>query len=150
MALSKSLIALCVATFVYTILCVTAGRDGIFVYEKLQAEKRRISVETSYIQKINDELSLEKTALEKDKDVLASFARKLDYIGNGEKLVKITGLRPYQSRLYDTGTIVKHTEGLFLSEEACKLAGLAFFILSFALLSLLPQNENTMATRKKL
>lgn len=149
MTLSKSLIALCGATFVYTMLCATAGRDGIFVYRKLQDEKRRISVQTSHIQKINDELSLEKTALEKDKDVLASFARKLDYIGSGEKLVKITGLRPYQSRLYDTGTALKHDESVFLSEEACKVAALAFFILNCALLSLLPEKKSTMAIRKK-
>ena len=68
------------------------------------------------IQKIHDELSLECTALEKDKDVIAAYARKLDYVSEGEKLVKITGLKPYEAPLYDTETIIRHAPIAFMSE----------------------------------
>ena len=87
---TKSFIAAFAGTFVYAFLSFCAGRDGMLVYKKLQEQKHEISRQTAAIQKIYDELSLERTALEKDKDVIAAYARKLDYVGDDEKIVKIT------------------------------------------------------------
>ncbi|MBP3710701.1 MAG: septum formation initiator family protein [Treponema sp.] len=145
----KSLIAVFVGTFVYVLLSLCVGRDGIVVYRELQAQKREISRQTAAIQKINSELYLERTALEKDKDVIAAYARKLDYVSDGEKLVKITGLRPHEVTLYDTGTILKRKPISFMSESACKMCGLAFFVLTFVLLSLAKLNSSTMARKIK-
>lgn len=125
----KFLTAVLLGTCVYTALSLLAGRNGVLVYHQLEEQKREISRQTAAIQKINDELSLEYTALEKDGDVIAAYARKLDYVRPGEKLVKINGLRPSQTTLYDTGTALKRHSMKYMTETACKAAGLAVFAL---------------------
>ena len=141
--------AVFIGTFVYVLLSIFAGRDGIIVYNRLQKQKRAISRQTSLIQKIHDELSLERTALEKDTDVIAAYARKLDYVSEGEKLVKITGLRPYEATLYDTGTVMRRTPIAFMSERTCKACGIAFFALTLVLLALTGESGEAMARKKK-
>lgn len=142
MTRTKYLAAVLLGTFVYTLLSLFVGRDGIFVYRQLQEQKREISKRTAAIQKINDELSLEYTALEKDNDVIAAYARKLDYVKPGEKLVKITGLRPAQTTLYDTGTVLKRSPVVYMSESACKAAGVIFFAVSLLLMYLAGYSRN--------
>lgn|SRR5574344_199719 len=136
MTSTKCLIAALIGTFVYALLSVTAGRDGIWGYKQLQEQKREISAQTASIQKINDELTLEHKALEKDKEVISAYARKLDYVNSDEKLVKITGLKPYQSALYDTGTVLKRKQSQYLPESICKASGIMVFLLCFILMSL--------------
>ena len=145
----KTLSAFFAGTLVYVLLSFFAGRDGIIAYDQLQKQKRVISRQTALIQKIHDELSLERTALEKDKDVIAAYARKLDYVSEGEKLVKITGLRPYEAALYDTGTVIRRVPITFVSERTCKACGIAFFALTFVFLSLVGESGDVMARRKK-
>lgn len=102
----------------------------------MEEQKRIISRQTADIQNINSELSLELAALQNDRAVIASYAHKLDYVSEGEKLVKITGLRPAQTTLYDTGTVLRHEEPEFISEKICKIVGFVFallFILIFFL-----------------
>ena len=147
--MTKTLSAFFAGTLVYVLLSFFAGRDGIIVYNQLQKQKRAISRQTSLIQKIHDELSLERTALEKDTDVIAAYARKLDYVSEGEKLVKITGLRPYEAPLYDTGTVVRRSPIAFMSERTCKACGIAFFALTFVLLALTGESGEAMARKKK-
>lgn len=146
----KTLSAVFTGTLVYVLLSIFAGRDGIIVYNQLQKQKRAISRQTALIQKIHDELSLERTALEKDKDVIAAYARKLDYVSEGEKLVKITGLRPHEATLYDTGTVLRRTPIAFMSERTCKACGIAFFALTFVLLTLAGDGGEAMARKKRV
>ena len=141
--------AVFIGTFVYVLLSIFAGRDGIIVYNQLQKQKRAISRQTSLIQKIHEELSLERTALEKQTDDIAAYARKLDYVSEGEKLVKITGLRPYEATLYDTGTVMRRTPIAFMSERTCKACGIAFFALTLVLLALTGESGEAMARKKK-
>ena len=149
MTRTKILSSVFIGTLVYVLLSFFAGRDGIIVYNRLQKQKRAISRQTALIQKINEELLLERTALEKDKDVIAAYARKLDYVSEGEKLVKITGLRPHEATLYDTGTVVRREPIAFMSERTCKACGIAFFALTFVLLALTGGSGEVMAKRKK-
>ena len=139
---TKCLIAVLLGTLVYTLLSLIAGRDGIWAYRQLAEQKHEISTHTAAIQKINDELSLEQTALEKDRDIIAAYARKLDYVNPDEKLVKITGLRPYQTTLYDTGTVMKRRAMTYMSESACKAAGVVFFALSLLLMYMAAYDKN--------
>ncbi|HAH63704.1 MAG TPA: septum formation initiator [Treponema sp.] len=142
MTRTKYLTAVLLGTLVYTVISLFAGRDGICVYRQLEKQKREISRRTAEIQKINDELSLEYTALEKDRDVIAAYARKLDYVKPDEKLVKITGLRPSQTTLYDTGTVLKRSQVTYMPESACKAAGVAFFAASLLLMYLAEYGRN--------
>jgi cell division protein FtsB len=139
---TKCLIAVLLGTLVYTLLSLIAGRDGIWAYRQLAEQKREISTHAAAIQKINDELSLEQTALEKDRDVIAAYARKLDYVNPDEKLVKITGLRPCQTALYDTGTVMRRRTMTYMSESVCKAVGVIFFALSLLLMYMAGYDKN--------
>lgn len=126
---AKYLAAIFFGTFVYVLLSMTFGQNSLYCYNKMEEQKRIISRQTADIQNINSELSLELAALQNDRAVIASYAHKLDYVSEGEKLVKITGLRPAQTTLYDTGTVLRHEDPEFISEKICKIVGLSFALL---------------------
>ncbi len=132
----KILIAIFICTFTYASLSFVAGKNGLWVYRQLLEQKKEIARQTDAIQSINSELKLEYNALSKDMDVVAAYARKLDYVSEGEKLVKISGLRPYESPLYDTGTVLRHRECAHISEKMCKITALVMGLLSFVLMFL--------------
>ncbi len=126
---AKYLAAIFFGTFVYVLLSMTFGQNSLHCYNKMEEQKRIISKQTTEIQNINSELSLELAALQNDRAVIASYAHKLDYVSDGEKLVKITGLRPAQTTLYDTGSVLRHEEPEFLPEKICKIVGFGFALL---------------------
>lgn len=131
------LFALLVGTIVYALLAMTVGSDGVWCYKQLEQQRRSISARAASIQKINDELTLERMALERDKSVIAAYAHRLEYVKDGEKLIKITGLKPYENILYDTGTPLRRHDIKCISEATCKAIGLLFFVLvSFIMLLL--------------
>lgn len=116
-------------TFVYVLLSLAGGPNGFWAEKQLEEQKRVLSIHTVEIQKITDELSLEYIALQKDPDVIAAYAKKLGFVGEGEKLVKITGLQVSSSPLYNTGSVIKHQRIYYLSERVCKASGLVVFCL---------------------
>ena len=126
---AKYLSAVFIGTLVYVLLSVSFGQNSLHCYNKMEEQKCLISKQTSEIQNINSELSLELAALQNDRAVIAAYARKLDYVSDGEKLVKITGLKPAQTTLYNTGTVLRHSEPEYIPEKYCKLAGLFFGLL---------------------
>ena len=126
---TKYLAAIFLGTFVYVLLSVSFGQNSIHCYNQMEEQKRIISKQTSEIQNINSELTLELAALKNDRAVIASYAHKLDYVSDGEKLVKITGLKPAQTTLYDTGTVIRHEDPEFIPEKVCKIVGLGFALL---------------------
>lgn len=133
----KFLSAAFIGTLVYVSVSVVFGRNGAVVYDHLQTQKKEIAAATEAIQKINAELELEYTALLKDKDVIAAYARRLDYVSAGEKLVKITGMQQFQKTLYDTGTALKRADAYYIPEHICKITGALFFACSFLLMLLI-------------
>ena len=104
----KYLLPVVVCTFVYVLLSVMFGQNSIKCYSDMEYQKKIISKQTSKLQNINNELTLELTALKNDKDVIAAYARKLNYVKSDEKIVKINGLKPAQTTLYDTGSVIYH------------------------------------------
>lgn len=114
-------------TFVYVLVSVFAGRDGILVYRHQEEQKRILSVRTEQIQKTNDALLLERTALEKDADVIAGLAKKLGYVSDGDKIVKINGLSFSDKGLYDAGTPLKAERSDFMPEWVIKALGVSVF-----------------------
>ncbi|MCH5288596.1 MAG: septum formation initiator family protein [Treponema sp.] len=124
------------ATCIYVIISLSGGTDGFWAKRQLQEQKRLLSARTQQIQDITDSLELEFTALEKDPDVIAAFARKLGYIRNGERAVKINGLLTDNDFDFETGTPLKATEPYTLPEWFCKAFALAVGALVYALLLL--------------
>ena len=130
---SRFLLATFVGIFVYTLVSFIAGRNGVICYTQLNEQKKEISLQVANIQNINNELKLEFSALEKDRDVIAAYARKLNYVSNDEKIVKINGLKPYQSAIYDFG----------------KIFGLIFFSLTLLILLLVDIKNGTITFKKE-
>ena len=133
---AKYLTVLFAGTFVYVLMSLCFGQTSIKCYSQLEEQKRIVSKQKAEIRSINTELTLELSALKNDKAVIAAYARKMDYVSDGEQLVKITGLKPYQNALYDTGTVVRHVEPEYVSEKLCKMCGLcaAMFVLLIMLI----------------
>lgn len=105
------------------------GKDGLWATEQLLSQKRYLSTHTANIEKTYEDLSIEKLALQSDLDVIAAYARKLGYIGQGEKLIKVSGLPTRDTQIYDPGTLKKHTEVKFIPDYICKLSGFFVFLL---------------------
>lgn len=127
----RGLVAALAGTAVYVFVSFTCGTDGIWAGGQLREQKRILSARADEIQKINDSLTLEYTALEKDPDVIAGFARKMGYVRDGEKVVKINGLISIDEYHFETGTPIKSIEPYSLPEWFCKVAGLLMFFVTY-------------------
>ena len=73
----------------------------------------------------------------------------MDYVSDGEQLVKITGLKPYQNALYDTGTVVRHTDPEFVPEKLCKMCGLCAAMLVLLIFDF-KNGELSLSRNKKI
>ena len=149
---AKYLTVLFAGTLVYVVLSLCFGQNSFKCYSQMEEQKRIVSKQKAEIQSINTELSLELAALKNDRAVIAAYARKMDYVTDGEKLVKITGLKPHQNTLYDTGTVVRHEEPDFVSEKLCKLGGIvaAFVVLLILLIFDFKKGEISFSKNKSV
>lgn len=145
---TKVLISAFLGTLMYTSLSLVAGSNGFFAYNQLEQQKIEIAQHTDKIQNINSELNLEYTGLLKDKDVISSYARKLDYVAKDEKLVKINGLSHKEKALYDTGNVIKRKPVSYFSETTCKACALVVFCLSFIIGILVELSHGTLFPKK--
>lgn len=146
---TKFLVSALAGTLVYVALSFSLGQTGIKSYKLLEEQKREISLQTSKIQTIHDDLELEATALQSDRDLIASYARKLDYVSEGEKLVKINGLRQKERTLYDTGTALFSHEISYLPDDVCKILSLFTAFASFILMFVLGLSRGEISFKKK-
>lgn len=132
----RFLVAAWVGTLFYVLISYFGGRDGIWAQNQLLEQKRLLSTNAASIKKTNEELLLEKVSLQKDPDVIAAYARKLGYVQEGEKLVKISGLAVHETQIFDAGSVMKHVESKYIPEAYCKVVAIAMFTLSYMLLLL--------------
>ena len=131
---TKVLLAVFFGTLLYVVMSVIGGPNGFWAMKQLEEQKNTISIHTAEIAKTNDMLSLEYMALKQDMDVVAAYARRLGYVGKGEKLVKISGLATYYEPIYDTGFVLKLNPILSVPENICKICGFIIGLLSFVLM----------------
>lgn len=129
------------------LVSICCGRNSVWAEKQLYEQKRLMSMHTSNIEKTGEELNLEKVALEKDMDVIAAYARKLSYVGDDEKLVKISGLSVAGKHLYNPGTVLLHKEVRYISEAVCKGVGLVVFALVYLILLLIDVTKSSVKER---
>ena len=146
---AKYLTVLFTGTLVYVIMSLCFGPNSIRCYSQMEEQKRIVSKQKAEIQSINTELTLELSALKNDKAVIAAYARKMDYVQDGEQLVKITGLKPYQNTLYDTGSVVRHVEPEFVSEKLCKMSGLCAAMLVLLIMLIFDFKKGELSLKKQ-
>lgn len=147
--LFKFLSAALAGTIVYVLVSFTCGKDGLWAEDQLREQKRILSARADEIQRINESLFLEFTALEKDPDVIAGFARKMGYVRDGEKIVKIKGFVSSDDYHYETGTPVKYAEPYALPEWLCKVSGILMFFTAWLYISLRGLKSKAPAAEKK-
>src|SRR5574344_599232 len=144
----RFLAAACVGTLLYVFISLLGGKDSLWATAQLKEQKRQISAHTSSIQKTNDELKMECSALQNDFDVISSYAKKLGYVHEGEKLVKIAGLSVKETRIYEPGTVVKHVPVNYIPESLCKMAGLFAFAIMYFILIMIDLKKGELVIRK--
>lgn len=144
----RLLVAALAGTAIYVLVSFTCGRDGIWADGQLREQKRILSARADEIQKINDSLTLEYKALDKDPDVIAGFARKMGYVRDGEKLVKINGLIAIDEYHFETGTPIKSIEPYSLPEWFCKVSGLLMFFVTYLYLMVRDFRPKDAAVKK--
>ncbi len=132
----RVLVAAVVGTLFYVFISILCGRNSLWAESQLNEQKRILSIHTANIEQTKEELQLEKVALEKDMDVIAAYARKLSYIREGEKIVKISGLAAYENQIYDPGSVLFHEDVKYFPEWFCKTVGLVFFFLAYSMMVL--------------
>lgn len=136
-------------TLFYVLTSISCGRNSVWAERQLEEQKRLLSAHTVEIEKINEELSLEKVALEKDMDVVAAYARKLSYIKDGEKLVIISGLAAAENRIYDPGTVQLHEPSKYFPEWFCKSVGLVVFTAVYFILLMFDAGRGLVSYRAR-
>ena len=147
---AKYLTVLFAGTLVYVMMSLFFGPNSLKCYSQMEEQKRIVSKQKAEIQNINTELMLELSALKNDKAVIAAYARKMDYVSDGEQLVKITGLKPYQNALYDTGSVIRHVEPSFVSEKLCKMCAMCAAMLILLVLLIFDFKKGNLSfTRQK-
>ena len=132
----RFLLAACAGTLVYVIVSLLGGKDGVFANRQLEAQKALIMAHTAEVQKINDELTMENEILFRDSAAIIAQARQLDLILEGEKLVKINGLKGDGQPVYNTGSVMVRQDIFYLPEWVCKLFGVLVFVLVLLILVL--------------
>ena len=145
----RLLAAVVSGTLFYVLTSITCGRNGIWAERQLEEQKRLLSSHTVEIEKINEELGLEKVALERDMDVVAAYARKLSYLKDGEKLVIISGLASSENRIYDPGTVMLHGEVKYFPEWFCKSVGLVVFTAVYFILLMFDAGRGIIRYRER-
>lgn len=145
---AKYLFTFFIGTLTYVVLSITIGQNSVRCGKFIEDQQKIIINQVAVLESINSELTMEVNALKNDNAVIAAYARKLDYVSEGEKLVKITGLKRSQPPLYDAGTVIKHKEPVFMSEIACKCISLLFGLLTFIIIFLYDLHKGNINFKK--
>ncbi|MDR3311618.1 MAG: septum formation initiator family protein [Spirochaetaceae bacterium] len=143
----KILLALCAGTAVYVFISLLVGQDGFIAAKQMTSQQQLISARVSKLEAIHDSLQIEYTALQSDPEVIASYARKLGFVGADERLIKVTGLPSRETLVYDQGTVFKRDAVVALPEWICKVAGIIVGCLSL-ISSLLLELAHERASRR--
>ena len=126
------------------------GSTGLWAEAQLIKQRNKLAQNVTEIKKINDELSLEYTSLLKDSDVIASYARKLGFVREGEHIVRFTGGLKMNEKIYSAGSYYECENIQYIPEWICKVLGLSVFFLCMILSLLLYLNDrNLLGSNRK-
>ena len=125
------LLSISIGTLVYVLISLFCGQNGLWAESQLASQKMNLCNNIAEIQKINDELSLEYTALTKDSEVISAHARRLGFVKDGEKIVKISGIPPITQKAFSVGKFYKRDNIQFIPDYICKIIGISVSLLSF-------------------
>jgi cell division protein FtsB len=136
MTQNKVLLSALMGTLMYVLVSAFFGPDGLWAASQLEEQKQVISANFQKIKQINENLSTELNSLIVDPEVIASYAKKLGYIEENEKIIRLRGLNPPMDYIPETGTPVLIKEVEYVPEWVCKTSGIVMFLFSLLLVSM--------------
>ena len=142
------LFSISIGTFVYVLVSLFCGQNGLWAESQLAVQKMNLCSNIASIQKINDELSLEYMALTQDSEVISAHARRLGFVKEGEHLVKISGIPPKTQKAYSVGKFYKVEDIQFVPEHICKILGFCVSFLTFFIAFLISLSEKKLDNKK--
>jgi cell division protein FtsB len=125
----KFLNAIFIGMCVYVILSVFLGKQGVWAYNQLHDYKILIAENVEDLQDINEGLTIDKKTLSLDDDAIEAYAHSMGFIKDDENLVKITGIKSYSNKVYDSGVKVTTPLIIFMPDWIAKGIGFAVFLL---------------------
>ncbi len=131
------LFSACCAVFVYVCISILGGQEGIWAYSQLQNHKIALAQHVSSLQIINEQLTIDANALSGDIDVLKAYAKKMGFVSDGEKLLKISGFADSPAFVYNAGTKLLRPSIVFIPDWLAKCIGFFIFVSINAISSLL-------------
>lgn len=129
MNIMRFLLSIFVGTFVYVLLSFSCGESGLWAEMQLNKQKEQLITNINCIQTIHEDLSIHQTALLEDSVVIASYAKNLGFLHEGEKIVKISGIQSRVHTISDIGKKYLKSEIQYVPEWICKSLGFVFFFL---------------------
>ncbi len=141
------LISVSVGTLIYVLVSLFFGAGGLWAESQLIKQRNLLSENVREIQKINDDLELEYTSLLEDPEVIASYARRLGFVKEGEHIVRFTGGAKLPEKIYSTGSYYDIEKIQFIPEWICKVLGISVFVLCLLLFFLLDLNKKKVFNR---
>lgn len=142
MNLKRLLISLALGTLCYVSISYVFGESGLFAEKQLRAQKDMLVANINKIQSTHDALILKQIALNEDMEVIASYAKQIGYISEGETLLKISGIPNSLPKQLEMGKKYLKTEIIFIDEWICKACGIFCFILIYCILLLFSLKPN--------
>ncbi len=131
------LFSACCAVFVYVSISIIGGQDGIWAYKQLESHKIVLAQHVTSLQHVNDQLTIDSYALKEDVDVLKAFAKKMGFVSEGEKLLKISGFADTPVFAYNAGSKVLRPEIIFIPDWLAKCIGIFVFVCTNLIISLI-------------
>lgn len=132
----------------YVLMTMFFGINGFNAYEQLNNEHHKVAARNAELQKQNDELNIRKNSLAIDDDVIRAYARKIGYVSDNEKLIKVNGLANISDKVLKVEKPYFRLPISFVSEWICKLCGFLFFLLFETLFVLKKVSRKSFNFRK--
>ena len=124
----KLLFSASCAILVYITISILCGQDGILAYTQLEAHKIALVQNYSDINQTNTQLLIDTMSLKEDETILASYAKKMGFVHDGEVLMKVSGIAERPAFVYNAGVNELRPELFFVPDYLAKIVGLIVFV----------------------
>ena len=137
MRIKRILISIALGTLCYVGISFVFGESGVL------AEKQLIEQKDMLVANIN---TIQKT---QDTEVIASYAKQIGYISEGETLLKISGIPSNKAKQHEIGKKYLKTEIFFVEERISKTCGIVIFILTYLVLFLFSLKNKSFSNKEE-
>lgn len=132
----RFLFPLLVSIVVYVGVNFIWGQNGVWALNQIAAQKVELKNAIEKLESLNQELEMMRIEFSIDKGAIGSYAKKIGFISDGEKIVKISGIAKDIEPMLDCGSLYHIKSIDFLPEWAIKVLSLISFLITYAFIFL--------------